>query len=93
MSGPAPDNRPSETAVTLRRFLTRGEAATLLGMLLTVMSLFLVWKRMGAQEILQTPVPAVFAEKEFFHSTRHGNTVGKLRCKMQIMELPIFVLG
>jgi hypothetical protein len=44
MSVPSPDNRPSETAVTLRRFLSRGEAITLLGMILTVFSLFLVWK-------------------------------------------------
>ena len=42
----------------LRRFLSRGEALTLVGMLLAVSSLFLVWKQTNAAD-LNIPIPAV----------------------------------
>jgi hypothetical protein len=52
--------RPPEAETTLRRFLNRAEAATLLGMVLTVASLFLVWKSVNPGELLQQPLPAEF---------------------------------
>ncbi len=43
---------------SLRRFLSRGEALTLIGMLLAVISLFLVWKQTNAGD-LNIPIPAM----------------------------------
>lgn len=44
---------------SLRRFLSRGEALTLVGMLLAVISLFLVWKETNAADIVNVPIPNV----------------------------------
>lgn len=52
-----PEDRASDPEVSVRRFLNRAEAATLLGMILTVFSLFLVWKN----EAISVPLPAMFA--------------------------------
>ncbi len=54
----------SEYGSNLRRFLTRGEALTLVGMLFAVSSLFLVWKQVDSGS-LNIPVPAVFSDKIF----------------------------
>jgi hypothetical protein len=42
---PLPDQNSSDQPAPLRRFLTRAEAATLIGMVLIVFSLFLTWER------------------------------------------------
>lgn len=46
-------------AANLRRFLSRGEALTLVGMLLAVSSLFLVWKQSSGGS-LNIPLPAMY---------------------------------
>ena len=57
-------DRSTDHEVALRHFLNRAEAATLLGMILTVLSLFLVWKN----ESLSIPLPAIIVGK----TTRTG---------------------
>lgn len=47
-----------ESKPNLRRFLSRGEAVTLIGMLLAVSSLFLVWKQTNTAD-LNIPIPSV----------------------------------
>ncbi len=54
----------SEDGSNLRRFLSRGEVMTLVGMLLAVSSLFLVWKQVDSGSI-GIPMPTVFSEKVF----------------------------
>ena len=54
----------SEYGSSLRRFLSRGEALTLVGMLLAVSSLFLVWKQIDSGA-LGIPLPAVFSQRVF----------------------------
>lgn len=57
MFGSLPEEHSAHSEVVMRRFLSRAEAAILLGMILVVLSLFLVWKR----ESVSVPLPAVFA--------------------------------
>ncbi|HZO90185.1 MAG TPA: hypothetical protein VFB38_17795 [Chthonomonadaceae bacterium] len=58
---PSAGSKPP-TATAFRRFLTRGEAATLIGMLMVIFSLYLIWEYHAVEA---GPLPAVsglFAE-------------------------------
>jgi hypothetical protein len=56
--------RPPQAETTLRRFLSRAEAATLFGMVLTVASLFLVWKSVNPRELPGLgPLPVEFVSR------------------------------
>jgi hypothetical protein len=57
--------QPPETEIALRRFLNRPEAATLLGMILTVVSLFLVWESVKISDLPGVPasLPAEFVSQ------------------------------
>jgi len=63
-----------EPPASLRRFLTRAEAATLVGMLLVVFSLYLVWER-HALPANMTPIAGSLFVSEGI--TRTGQTLPK----------------
>ena len=97
-----PFSEEPELDPSFRRLLSRAEAATLIGMIVSVFSLFLTWERVPLKQL--APVGAMFAISEVTHSglgtsARWPVTVCAALCSLMLLwtsnrdnHLPVSVI-